>query len=105
MPPAAEQPTAERSAPERSAAEHPMTESSARDMTPGARPGGTPLRRQLLTAIAGVTAVAVVLFSIPLAVVVQRLYRNEAVTALERDATRVAAAGPDDEAKDATRGP
>jgi signal transduction histidine kinase len=60
---------------------------------------GTPLRRQLLTAIAGVTAVAVVLFAIPLAVAVQRLYRNDAVTALERDATRVAAAAPDDEAQ------
>src|SRR3954451_336633 len=53
---------------------------------------GTPLRRQLLPAIAGVTAVAVVLFAIPLAVAVQRLYRNDAFTALERDATRVAAA-------------
>jgi signal transduction histidine kinase len=56
------------------------------------------LRRQLRTTIAGITALAVVLFAIPLGLVVQRLYRGEAVTALERDATRVAAAAPDDEA-------
>lgn len=62
-----------------------------------AQAGGTPLRRQLRTAIAGIAALAVVLFAIPLGVVVQRLYREEAVTALERDATRVAAVAPDDE--------
>jgi signal transduction histidine kinase len=65
---------------------------------PDQPPPGTPLRRQLLTAIAGVTTVAVVMFAIPLGIVVQRLYRNEAITQLERDATRVAAATPDDEA-------
>ncbi|MDL4814466.1 sensor histidine kinase [Actinomadura opuntiae] len=58
-----------------------------------------PLRRRLLVTIAGITAVAVVLLIIPLAVAVQRLYRNEAVTKLERDATRVAATAPDDEAR------
>lgn len=57
---------------------------------------GVPLRRRMLTAIVGVTAVAVVLFAIPLAVAVQRLYRDEATTKLERDATRIAAAAPDD---------
>lgn len=57
------------------------------------------MRRQLLTAIVGITTVAVVLFAIPLGLVVQRLYRNEAVTTLERDATRVAAVAPDDEAR------
>ncbi|MGI8330645.1 HAMP domain-containing sensor histidine kinase [Actinomadura scrupuli] len=56
----------------------------------------TPLRRQVLTAIVGIAALAVVLFAIPLAVAVQRLYREEAITALERDATRVAAVVPDD---------
>lgn len=57
---------------------------------------GIPLRRRVLTAIVGVTAVAVVLFAIPLAVAVQRLYQDEATTKLERDATRIAAAAPDD---------
>src|SRR5438034_1379285 len=55
-----------------------------------------PLRRQLLLAIAGITTLAIVLFVIPLAVAVQRLYHNEAVTQLERDATQVAAETPDD---------
>jgi signal transduction histidine kinase len=54
----------------------------------------------MLAAIAGVTTVAVVLFAIPLAIAVQRLYRDDAVAVLERDATRVAAAAPDDEAQD-----
>ncbi|HEV7932819.1 MAG TPA: HAMP domain-containing sensor histidine kinase [Actinomadura sp.] len=67
---------------------------AAHDIAPA---GGTPLRRQLRTAIAGIAALAVVLFAIPLGLVVQRLYRGEAVTALERDATRVAAVAPDDE--------
>jgi signal transduction histidine kinase len=47
--------------------------------------------------IAGITALAVIMFAIPLAIVVQRLYRSEAETALERDATRIAAVTPDDE--------
>jgi signal transduction histidine kinase len=68
------------------------------DHRPHPPPSGTPLRRQLLTSIAGITTVAIVLFAIPLALVVQRLYRNDAITALERDATRIAAAAPDDEA-------
>ncbi|HEX6469452.1 MAG TPA: HAMP domain-containing sensor histidine kinase [Streptosporangiaceae bacterium] len=63
------------------------------------RPSGTPLRRQLLTAIAGITTVAVVMFALPLAIAVQRLDRSDAVTELERDATRVAAVIPDDEAR------
>ncbi|MBC6467471.1 HAMP domain-containing histidine kinase [Actinomadura alba] len=49
-------------------------------------------------AIVGITTLAVVLFAIPLGVAVQRLYRGEAVTSLERDATRVAAVAPDDQA-------
>ncbi|SEG52718.1 Signal transduction histidine kinase [Thermomonospora echinospora] len=57
---------------------------------------GRPLRRQVLVAIVGVTALAIVLFALPLAVAVQRLYRDEAITRLQRDATRVAAVVPDD---------
>ncbi|MCW2942197.1 MAG: two-component sensor histidine kinase [Actinomycetia bacterium] len=59
--------------------------------------GGTPLRRQVLTSIATVAVLAIVLFTIPLILAVQRLYRDEAVTRLERDATRIAAAAPADE--------
>src|SRR5258708_6681014 len=59
--------------------------------------GGTPLRRQVLTSIAAVAVLAIVLFTIPLILAVQRLYRDEAVTRLERDATRIAAAPPADE--------
>ncbi|POM27499.1 Sensor-type histidine kinase PrrB [Actinomadura rubteroloni] len=55
------------------------------------RPPGTPLRRRLLVTIAGITAVAVALLIVPLAVAVQLLYRAEAVATLERDAARVAA--------------
>ncbi|MGI5200460.1 ATP-binding protein [Spirillospora sp. CA-108201] len=61
---------------------------------------GRPLRRQVLIAIVGVTALAIVLFALPLAAAVQRLYRDETVTGLERDATRIAAAVPDDVARD-----
>jgi len=57
---------------------------------------GRPLRRRVLVAIVGVTAAAVVLFAIPLAVALQRLYRDEAIVSLERDATRISAAVPDD---------
>jgi len=42
-----------------------------------------------------VTALAVILFALPLAVAVQRLYRTETVTALQRDAARAAAVVPD----------
>jgi signal transduction histidine kinase len=50
----------------------------------------------VLVTIVGVAASAVVLFAIPLAVALQRLYRDEAIVALERDATRISAAVPDD---------
>jgi signal transduction histidine kinase len=50
----------------------------------------------VLVAIVGVAAAAVVLFALPLAVAMQRLYRDEAVVSLERDATRISAAVPDD---------
>src|SRR5215467_628435 len=58
-------------------------------------PSGVPLRRRVLVAILAVTALAVILFALPLGVAVQRLYRTEAVTALERDAARAAAVVPD----------
>jgi methyl-accepting chemotaxis protein len=56
---------------------------------------GTPLRRRVLVSIMTVTALALILFALPLGVVMQRLYRSEAVTALQRDATRAAAVVPD----------
>jgi signal transduction histidine kinase len=56
---------------------------------------GTPLRSRVLVSIMTVTALALVLFALPLGVVVQRLYRTEAVTALQRDAARAAAVMPD----------
>jgi len=55
----------------------------------------TPLRRQVLIVIVAVAALAVVMFALPLAVAVQRLYRDETITGLERDATRIAAFVPD----------
>src|SRR5438105_1399214 len=56
---------------------------------------GAPLRRRVLVSIMSVTALAVILFTLPLAVAVQRLYRTETVTALQRDAARAAAVVPD----------
>jgi len=56
---------------------------------------GVPLRRRVLVAILAVTALAVILFALPLGIAVQRLYRTEAVTALQRDAARAAAVVPD----------
>ncbi|WP_433180891.1 sensor histidine kinase [Actinoallomurus sp. CA-150999] len=58
-----------------------------------------PLRSRVLVAIVGVAALAVVLFAIPLAIALQRLYRDEAIVSLERDATRISAAVPDTIAK------
>ena len=60
----------------------------------------TPLRRQVLMVIVGVAALAVMLFALPLAVAAQRLYHEETVTSLERDATRIAAFVPDTVAND-----
>src|ERR1700737_2924831 len=59
------------------------------------QPSGAPLRRRVLVSIMAVTALAVTVFALPLAVAVQRLYRTEAVTALQRDAARAAAVVPD----------
>jgi signal transduction histidine kinase len=61
----------------------------------GNPPAGRPLRRRVLVAIVGVAASAVVLFAMPLGVALQRLYRDEAVASLERDATRISAEVPD----------
>src|SRR5260370_22503763 len=58
-------------------------------------PSGAPLRRRVLVSIMIVTALAVTVFALPLAVAVQRLYRTETVTALQRDAARAAAVVPD----------
>jgi signal transduction histidine kinase len=58
-------------------------------------PAGRTLRGQVLVTIVGVAASAVVLFAIPLGVALERLYRDEAVVSLERDATRISAAVPD----------
>jgi signal transduction histidine kinase len=62
-------------------------------MNPGH--SGVPLRRRVLVAILAVTALAVILFALPLGIAVQRLYRTEAVTALQRDAAQAAAVVPD----------
>jgi signal transduction histidine kinase len=58
-------------------------------------PGGPPLRRRVMMSIMTVTVFAVVLFTLPLGIAVQRLYRSETVTALQRDAARAAAVVPD----------
>jgi signal transduction histidine kinase len=56
---------------------------------------GVPLRRRVLVSILAITTLAVALFALPLGIAVQRLYRTEAVTALQQDAARVAAVVPD----------
>jgi signal transduction histidine kinase len=57
--------------------------------------GAVPLRGRVLASILIVTVLAVILFAVPLGFAVQRLYRSEAITALQRDAARVAAVVPD----------
>jgi signal transduction histidine kinase len=52
------------------------------------------MSRRILLAIVGVTAVAVVGFGIPLGITVAHLYRDEAVSALERDANKAIAEIP-----------
>ena len=54
-----------------------------------------PLRRRVRMSILAVTALAVVLFAVPAAIALRNVYHGEAITALQRDATRVAAAVPD----------
>ncbi|MDT7537376.1 MAG: hypothetical protein QOI82_961 [Actinomycetota bacterium] len=53
------------------------------------------LRARVRDAIAAVTILAMLLFGIPLAVVIDRLIASQAVTGLQRDATRGVAAVPD----------
>lgn len=52
------------------------------------------MRRRILVAIVAVTALGVIGFGVPLALVVGRLYRDEAVTDLERQADRAAVEVP-----------
>src|SRR5258708_35250986 len=58
-------------------------------------PGSPSLRHRVMVSILAVTALAVLVFGLPLAIAVQRLYRAEAVGALQEDATRIAASVPD----------
>ncbi len=62
--------------------------------TPHTRPS-RPLRRRVRGSILAITAVAVLLFAIPLAVAISSGYRAQAIADLQRDATRVAAIVPD----------
>ncbi|MET9241244.1 HAMP domain-containing sensor histidine kinase [Nonomuraea sp. NPDC003709] len=57
---------------------------------------GVPLRRRVLVVIVSVTALAVALFLVPLAVAVSLLFHDQTVAALQRDAAWVAAAVPDE---------
>ncbi len=52
------------------------------------------MNRRILTAIIVVAALVVVGFGVPLAVAVQRLYRNEAIVRLEREAARAGSQVP-----------
>src|SRR5260370_36845707 len=56
---------------------------------------GTPLRHRVLVSILTVTTLAVVLFALPLAVAVQRLYRSEAIATLQEKAARAGGMVPD----------
>jgi signal transduction histidine kinase len=62
----------------------------------------TTLRRRVLGSIVGVAALAVVLFAVPLGYAIAAGYRTEAVTNLQRDATRVAATVSDSFGTDAS---
>lgn len=54
------------------------------------------LRRRIVAGILGVTALAVLLFAVPLAAATNDLYRSEKLARLQADATRIAALVPDD---------
>jgi hypothetical protein len=60
---------------------------------------GVPLRRRVLVVIVSVTALAVALFVVPLAVAVSLLFHDQAVAALQRDAAWVATIVPDEGAR------
>ncbi len=53
------------------------------------------LRQRILAGILGVTALAVLLFAVPLAAATDRLYRGEKLARLQADATRIVARVPD----------
>ncbi len=55
---------------------------------------GISLRALIRGSIVSVTAFAVLMFAVPLAVAVQRMNHTEAITELQRDAVVVAAAVP-----------
>src|SRR5260221_3176173 len=57
--------------------------------------GGRSLRRRIQAAIVAVTGVAVLLFALPLGLAVQHAFRSQAITSLQRDATRVTTVVPD----------
>lgn len=57
--------------------------------------GQRPLRGRVRNAIAAVAALSLLLFGVPLAVVMHRLITSDALTSLQRDATRAVAAVPD----------
>ncbi|WP_061296629.1 sensor histidine kinase [Herbidospora cretacea] len=61
-------------------------------------PEGTPLRQRALAAILGVTALAVVLFAVPLAVLISDRYHDRTASELARNAYRHAAVLRDDPA-------
>lgn len=50
-----------------------------------------PLRRRVRTSIVGVAAITVALFAVPLGYAIAVGYRNDTVTGLQRDSTRIAA--------------
>src|SRR6266702_5237262 len=53
------------------------------------------LRARVRASIVGVTALAVVLFAVPLAIAMRSMYDSAEVTSLQRDATQVAAMVPE----------
>jgi len=58
------------------------------------------LRARVQASIVGVTALAVLLFAVPLAIAMRSMYNSAAVTALQRDATQIAAMVPETIATD-----
>lgn len=70
-------------------------------MTPSADRARS-LRARVQASIVGVTALAVVLFAIPLAIAIRNMYDNAEVSALQRDATQVAAVVPETVATEGT---
>lgn len=67
----------------------------SRRRRPGWRWRNRSLRQRILAGILGVTALAVLLFAVPLAAATDRLYRGEKLARLQADATRIVARVPD----------